>query len=228
MFEFLLSIRVSFWLVRVSRMPRRCAAKSGFSSLWFCQFSMNWRLACAWNVDQFPVFFSYYYDIKWLRYQKKVILANCYFAGKIVVDSENFGNQRCVQKLPKSLLLQKCFFFLLKMILWARRNQFAKLNVSIAVFDSFLFSKSVQKCKIFFSDWFGNNLGFFSFPRLQCKIGSTRDPAQLLSLFNYKKFAFFAVFISIKVIFVFRAQENGGYFFQCARKKMRRFFLVFH
>ena len=30
MFEFLLSIRVSFWLVRVGRMPRRCAATASF------------------------------------------------------------------------------------------------------------------------------------------------------------------------------------------------------
>ena len=30
MFEFLLSIRVSFWLVRLSRMPRRCAATLPF------------------------------------------------------------------------------------------------------------------------------------------------------------------------------------------------------
>ena len=51
MFEFLLSIRVSFWLVRVGRIPRRCAATLSFFEKRdpYAQFPFfsSWRRRCG-------------------------------------------------------------------------------------------------------------------------------------------------------------------------------------
>ena len=51
MFEFFLSVRMSFWLVGASRMPRRCAATLPHfwekTSLWSTSFLSSWRRRCG-------------------------------------------------------------------------------------------------------------------------------------------------------------------------------------